>query len=182
MKDYHKKEDADLIYLISKQDEKALAQIIDRYHNTLMKIACFYLKDEQQAEELLADYFYNIWKKGRDLKIKGSIKNYFAISIKNNCLSLIQKNHMKERILSDYDYEIQDRKSADDCIIMEELNNSLKDFIQSLPEQRSLIFSLSRFEGLTFDEIADLLGIAPKTVANQVALALQDITEQFKVG
>lgn len=181
MKDYQLKDDADLIYLISMQDEKALAQIIDRYHNMLMKIACFYLKDEHHAEEILADYFYNIWEKGNNLKIKGSVKNYFAISIKNNCLSLIQKNQIKERTFSDYDYDIQDRKCADDLIIMDELNNSLKDFIQSLPERRSLIFSLSRFEGLSFEEIADLLGIAPKTVANQIALALQDITEQFKV-
>ncbi|KEO75597.1 RNA polymerase sigma factor [Anditalea andensis] len=182
MKPYQNKDDKDLFYLVSKNDEKALKELILRYERLLMRIAVFYLKEVTDAEEVVGDLFFNIWQKRKNLKIDGNIKNYLSISIKNNCFSLLQK-HKKRKIISyghDYEGVYPDNIKSDDHIIMEELHTSLTSFLETLPEQRSLIFSLAKFEGLSFEEIADLLNISPKTVANQVSLALKGVSIHIK--
>lgn len=182
MKNYRDKEDKDLIYLVSKNDEWALRALILRYESLMMRIAVFYIKETTEAEELVADFFFNIWQKRKTLQIQGNIKNYFSISIKNNCFTLLQKDKKRKNTsyIDDYQGVFRDNKKSDDHLIMEELHISLKSFLETLPEQRSLIFSLAKFEGLTFDEIADLLNISPKTVANQISLALKEVAVHIK--
>ena len=54
-----------------------------------------------------------------------------------------------------------------------ELEQLVDAAIDSLPEKCRLVFVLSRFEELTYNEIADQLGISPKTVENQISKALR---------
>ena len=58
-----------------------------------------------------------------------------------------------------------------------ELESIIQQAIRALPKKRKEIFLLSRKEELTHKEIAALLDVAPKTVENQIGLALKGIKE-----
>ena len=51
----------------------------------------------------------------------------------------------------------------------------LRHVIESLPSKRRDIFIMSRFDGLSNDEIASILGVSKKTVENQISLATKKI-------
>ena len=47
--------------------------------------------------------------------------------------------------------------------------------VEALPPERRKVFTLSRYEGLKYQEIADRLGIRVKTVENQMGTALRTL-------
>ena len=61
-----------------------------------------------------------------------------------------------------------------------ELEEKIRAAIQTLPEQCRLIFTMSRFEELKYQEIADQLNLSVKTVENQMGKALKIMRTQLK--
>ena len=62
--------------------------------------------------------------------------------------------------------------SIEDSLFAKDLEDLINLAIQNMPEQRRKVFSLSRVEGLTNDEIAEKLGISKRTVENHITTAL----------
>jgi RNA polymerase sigma-70 factor (ECF subfamily) len=54
-----------------------------------------------------------------------------------------------------------------------ELENRISEALEKLPEQCRIIFKMSRFEELKYQEIADKLGLSIKTIENQIGKALR---------
>jgi len=54
-----------------------------------------------------------------------------------------------------------------------ELEQQLSKSIEKLPEQCRIIFKMSRFEELRYQEIADKMGLSVKTIENQIGKALK---------
>jgi RNA polymerase sigma-70 factor (ECF subfamily) len=59
------------------------------------------------------------------------------------------------------------------------LKRHLERWISEMPQRRREAFMLSRFEGLSHEEIASLMDLAPKTVNNHIVLALQHIRKKL---
>ena len=62
---------------------------------------------------------------------------------------------------------------------MKETESALQQIIGKMPPMRKLVFQLSRFEQLNYQEIAEKLKISPRTVENHIALALKMIRKSF---
>ncbi|MCH7400300.1 RNA polymerase sigma factor [Belliella kenyensis] len=183
MKDYSNFSDKELIFLIKNKDDCALEHLMDRYTSLLMKIAIYYLKHEEDAEEIVADFFIKIWEKNAALTIESTFKPYACISVKNSCINLLKAKSLQHNLRNFNDasnFEVVSEAQSDDLIIFEELRNDLMEFINHLPEKRKVILKLAKFENLSLDEIGEMLDLSPKTVANQIALALKDI-KQFLI-
>jgi RNA polymerase sigma-70 factor (ECF subfamily) len=60
------------------------------------------------------------------------------------------------------------------------LETRIQQAIEKLPEQCRLVFKLSRFEELKYNEIAEQLDISVKTVENHIGKALKIMREQLK--
>jgi RNA polymerase sigma-70 factor (ECF subfamily) len=73
--------------------------------------------------------------------------------------------------------ETEPEKLADDLIIDEEFRQILNKAIQRLPPQRKLIYTLSREQGLTHNQIANALNLSRNTIKNSVMAATKSISE-----
>ena len=62
---------------------------------------------------------------------------------------------------------------------LKELEAKLHHALSQLPGQCRAIFQLSRFAGLKYREIAEQLGLSPKTVEAQVSKALKHLRDQL---
>jgi RNA polymerase sigma-70 factor, ECF subfamily len=65
----------------------------------------------------------------------------------------------------------------DEHAMERELQIRLREALLSLPARRREIFDLARFQGLTYQEIAEVLSLSPQTVANQVSAAFRSLRE-----
>ncbi|MBL7930656.1 MAG: RNA polymerase sigma-70 factor [Bacteroidia bacterium] len=167
--------------LISQGDKKVFEQVFNTYYQLLCNYACSMLKDIDEAEEVVQNMFFNIWNKRESLQVNTSIKSYMYRATHNDCLNKIK--HGKVRTVYAQDYKsstsIQDHDSAQ-VLQAKELGNTINRAIDTLPEQCGLVFKLSRFENLKYQEIADRLNISVKTVENHMGKALKILRTELK--
>ncbi|MDO6519469.1 RNA polymerase sigma-70 factor [Zobellia uliginosa] len=151
----------------------AYRELFDRYNKRLYYFALGYLKSPVEAEGVVQDVFAKIWEKKENLKPDNSFKAYiFTIAY-----NLIKKNFIRRGRVRDYlasegvqrGFDLSTTDQLDYNFTMERLKN----LVAKMPKRRQETFIKSRFEGLPVKDIAVEMGISPKTVENQITLALK---------
>ena len=169
-----KTSDRKIMNQLRKGNIKSFEFLFHQFHPGLVLYAGSILKNSELAEEVVQDVFYNIWKNRREFRLTTSWKSYLFKSVYNNSLMEIRK--MKREIPMDEEKFINENNISVDAsgeIQKEELNEVIEKTLNSLPERTKEIFTLSRFEGLKYKEIALKLTISVKTVEANMARALK---------
>jgi RNA polymerase sigma-70 factor (family 1) len=166
---------------VSKGDKKAFEHLFNTYYQTLCNYACSILKDIDEAEEVVQNTFFNIWKKREDLQITSSFKSYVYRAVHNDSLNKLKHAKVKAVYAADYK-SVMGSGFDDSAKVLEakELGKKINEAIGSLPEQCGNVFKLSRFENLKYAEIAEQLDISVKTVENHMGKALKLLRGHLK--
>ena len=173
--------DADLAHRIKYGEKKAYQKLFERYAPKIHQFSLSYLKNEEDAEELVQDVFLKIWEKREILDASQNIKAYiFKIAV-NTIYDFIRYKNI-ESAFSDFAKVNFNRSSNDtwDTVVFEEMKTTLNGLIAKMPEQRKRIFRLSKTKGLTNDEIAQKLNLSKRTVENQLYRAIIFLKEHLK--
>ena len=148
---------------------------------------CFYattlLGDTAAAEEIVSETYAGVWDKKEQLQFTGSVVSYLFSTVHNKCI-----NHIKRsKIITAYKTHLLQHKSSfnpediPDHIYNEKtIQTEIRKAIENLPDKCREIFYLSRFENKKYREIADLLDLSPKTVENQISIALEKLRKSLK--
>jgi RNA polymerase sigma-70 factor, ECF subfamily len=170
------------IALIKEAPEKALKALYDDYYNMLCYQVYMILKDKVVAEDIVQDVFMSIWKKREDLNIQISLDGYLKRSCRNRALNYIRDNAVRWEDESLLENQSADGYNTELLLESEDLNKKIQSEIAKLPEKCGIIFNLSRFEEMTYNEIANHLDISIKTVENQISKALKILREKIYVN
>jgi RNA polymerase sigma-70 factor (ECF subfamily) len=167
--------------LIKEGDQTAFEMIFKIHYSPLCNYAYTFLKDRDEAEEIVQAAFLNVWEKKENITIETSLKAYLYRAVRNSCLNArkhlaVKKKHSEEKLFT----ETRSQESVMDSVISSELDQKIGDALMALPEQCRIVFKMSRFEDLKYQEIADQLNISVKTVENQIGKALKIMREQLK--
>lgn len=135
--------------------------------------------DSSGSEDVVQNIFMNIWKKRSKIKIETSIRAYLHRSTINACYDFISKSK-KTISLERSESKDQFSEHTEQQVAHNELQEKLEIAIKNLPTKCQVIFSLSRFKGLSSQQIADELAISKKTVDNQIGIALQKLRTELK--
>ncbi|MGV8091413.1 MAG: RNA polymerase sigma-70 factor [Mangrovibacterium sp.] len=153
--------------------------IFDQYYKPLCSFAKKYVLDLAVAEDIIQDLFVRFWEQRNEFQLRTSAKSYLFQAARNECLNYLKHQSVKEK----YRQHIAN-VSADsffhDKLEEEEINQMVYEVIRSLPPRCRQIFELSRFEGKTFDEIAQELSISKNTIKNQLVSALRQIRQSLE--
>jgi RNA polymerase sigma-70 factor (family 1) len=164
--------ESQLVRNLSKGNLLAFNTLYHKYSSRLYFFALGYLKSEAEAEELVQEVFTIIWEKRADLKEELSFKSFlFTIAF-----NIIRKHFRTRTYMSEYfkavindDLDLQTTQK----INYDSLYKYLTYLVDQLPERRKEIFIKSRFDGLSINEISEILHISHKTVENQLTDALK---------
>lgn len=173
------KTDSEILDLILKDEVKGIEYAFHKYYEPLCLHGLRYLRDRHQVEDLVQDLFHDLWKKRESLNIKSSLVGYLKTSVRNRII-----NHVKsKRVSFGEEDEMKDlslnEASSQENLENVELEQYMHQAIESLPEKCRMIFAMSRFEELSYREIAEKLEISPKTVENQISKALKVLREHL---
>ncbi len=165
--------DQELKDLMQADGEKAIELLFQMYYAYLCQAVYKILGDPSLVEDLVQDVFYELWRKKDQLNINISIKAYLRRAAVNKALNFIRDQKIK--------FEDEDRAPVQESKInsvvqkMEaaELQSRIDEVIDGLPDRCRVVFVLSRYEEMSYQEIADQLDISVKTVENQVSKALK---------
>jgi RNA polymerase sigma-70 factor (family 1) len=176
MSELPKTNDEMLVLRLRKNDMAAFDTLFKKYNKQLFNFSWSLLKSGEDSEEIVQEVFCRIWEKRNDIDSSKSFKSFlFKISynlIIDQLRLKLQDQHYRKYI-EDYfqtnAFRIEDK--TDYNTIKKEIDSA----VDELPGKRKQIFQLSRVTGLSNKEIAEKLDISPKTVENQITLALKHI-------
>lgn len=180
--------ESELIERLKLGEEAAFEFIFKKHFTGLCLLAEHFLKDTHAAEEVVEEYFCDLWENCRNLTINSSLRGYLYQSIYNRSLKYIRHQKVTQKYLSTGEYafndkEILEKVSADYPslnLIAQELEEKITVVIDSLPEQCKKIFCMSRFDNLTYADIASKLDLSINTVKTQMTRALQKLRTELK--
>lgn len=168
-------QDKALFSRICKKDQLAFEQLYIAYHRKLLILAYKYVKDEEQAEEIVNDVFLKIWTNASQLNIAYSLSAYLSRSVANRCLNVIREQKRMTIKLEKYQADTTELYDEDEAVILEERLLKLEKVLDTLPPQCKKIIMMSKFEKCKQQEIADRLNISIKTVKNQLTIGYEKI-------
>jgi RNA polymerase sigma-70 factor (ECF subfamily) len=172
--------DKELFLLVKEGDAKAYESIFKSFYQPLCQYANSLLEDIEESEEAVQQVFLNIWDKRQSIEIMTSVQSYLYRAVKNECLNKLRHRKIKRMYRKEVEYAGEEGTDiTGEAIISAELQAEISAAVESLPEQCRIIFQLSRFEGKKYQEIADELGISPKTVENQIGKALRIMRQKL---
>ncbi|WP_111672765.1 RNA polymerase sigma-70 factor [Algoriphagus litoralis] len=173
--------DQQVFLAIQSGQTPAFEMLFKTHYQSLCRYANSILKDPDGAEEVVQATFIGLWEKRKTISIDSSLKSYLYRAVRNSCLNELKHEQVKQRYMAQQ--AVQDEvhsQPADHLSIHAELEEKIKAAIQTLPDQCRLIFTMSRFEELKYQEIADQLNLSVKTVENQMGKALKLMRAQLK--
>ncbi|MFL0170668.1 RNA polymerase sigma-70 factor [Tenacibaculum maritimum] len=156
--------------------------LFKKSYKELSSVAYHYLKDEEESKDVVQEVFIKVWEKRKDLIEDPQAIFYLVTAVKNNCISKLRK---KMQHLSVDDVMVRNTLKEDvskESYSEEELDvyQFVNKALEELPPKCLIVFKLSRFDLLTYAQIAERLGISIKTVENQMGKAIKIMRSYIK--
>jgi RNA polymerase sigma-70 factor (ECF subfamily) len=173
----------DLILGLKQGDAKSFEMLFHAVYPHLCAYANKFLSDIDEAEEIVQEVFFKLWKNRKDIDEDESLKGYLFTAVKNSCFHFLEHKKVKDKYstLLQHIYKSSwEENSTYEIVVASELEKEFDKALKQLPSQCRKIFELSRLEGLKYAEIASQLNISQKTVETQMSRALQKIKLQLK--
>ncbi len=162
-------------------DAKAFEVLFKRHYKPLCRRVNSMLNDEEATEDVVQQLFIKIWESRETLQTPDSVAAYLFTAARNRALNYIKSQSRKssnETPLTHLHDEADNR--TEELMDAKELQKALYAAIDALPEKRREVFVLSRFEGKSYKEIAEIMQISVKTVEAQMGKALSTLREFIK--
>jgi RNA polymerase sigma-70 factor (family 1) len=161
-------------------DSDAFRAIYDMHYRPLYHFANQYVKDPEQAEDIIAESFIVLWQKRADFQtLKGLVAFLYTV-IRNASLNHLRK--IRRRVDSNkeltYLFESRELFQHTEAIKTDLIHLSLIEGSR-LPSEMKKVFQLLYMEGFSTSEIADKLSLSVKTVRAQKGNAIRRIRESL---
>ena len=170
---YNTYDDASLLQLLSKGDDKAFTEIYNRYWDKLLYVAGIKFRDLSIAEEIVQDIFLDLWNRRTTLHITGELESYLAVSIKYKVINAQARLKKALEYQKFAGSQQQPDNSTEEWISFHELQDRLSRLVDKLPEKCRITYQLRREEGLSQKDIARQLNISEKAVEANLSRALK---------
>jgi len=155
-------------------------QLFKENYNALCSYANNFLRDLDASEEIVQEVMFRLWINRETIVFGSSSRSYLFRSVRNGCLNLLKHMNVREEYRAAREAQLQEfQRSHEDELIISELGQKIRDAVDRLPTERKKVFIMSRYEGLTYAEIAARLNLSVKTVENQMSSALRTLREEL---
>ena len=171
---------------IKENDVKALEMAFNKFYGSLCLSSNQIVNSEEIAQEIVSDLFLKIWEKRQYIQITHCLSSYLYRSVQNASLDYLKSSQSVERrgwieinekinmIVGDNEEYILNK------LALADVEKDVYAAINQLPKQCKEVFCLSRFESLTYMEIANRLNISVNTVKTQICRALDFLRDHLK--
>ncbi|GGN07143.1 DNA-directed RNA polymerase sigma-70 factor [Dyadobacter beijingensis] len=169
-----------ILLLSSKADETAYTTLFDLYKHKLYGYLLSLTGSGMLAEDIVQDVFIKIWTDRENLAEVRNFDSYLFRMSKNHAINHFRKMSQETLIISEIFKAEPSQNSTDDSIALQETERLLEAAIEKLPAQQKTVYKLSRHQGLSHEEIADMLKISVHTVRNHIVQAMAAIRTHLR--
>jgi RNA polymerase sigma-70 factor (ECF subfamily) len=178
-------EDAALLRAYADGDHGAFAQLFDRHYGRVYRLVCRYTGNSADAEDLTQTVFLKVMRGAESFVPRARFTTWLYRVTANECLSHLRRGRRSLELNVGEDApEAVDSRQADpaDGLLRAEVAAEVRRAVLSLPERQRLAVVLSRYEGQSYAEIAEVLGVsapAVKSLLNRAHVALREKLRRY---
>ena len=159
--------ETELIQELKLKSTKAYSQLLDDFQQKVFSTCMSFVPNKEDAEDIAQEVFIEVFNSISKFKGDSKLSTWIYRITTNKCLEFIRKKNTKKRFAflqsitgnaipmdkTDYFTEINHPG-----ILLEnkELNTTLFKAINSLPESQSVVFTLHKIDGKSYQEVAEI--------------------------
>ncbi|MFI5231710.1 MAG: RNA polymerase sigma-70 factor [Gemmatimonadales bacterium] len=166
-------------------DERAFEEVFQAFVDSLFNFALSYVESSDLADEIVQDLFCTLWAQRFTLDMPRGMRPYLFAAVRNRALNALRDRRvqlaMHERLArrpGDLHAGLAARDS-DSATIANDLASAVSRVVKDMPTRCREVFTMLRYQHLTYAEVAHLLAISPKTVEVHMSRALTILREQL---
>ena len=164
MKTEYNYEDQSLLLAIKNGNEKAFDTLFRKYYPMLC----------------VQDAMLWLWENKDMLVIQSSLSNYLFSIVHHRAINRIKQQEVKSRVENYFYEEMQSLIDDTNFYLIEELTIRIQEAVETLPESYKEAFVMHRFKNMSYKEIAEILGVSPKTIDYRIQQALKQLRIELK--
>ena len=188
----HDDPDVQLMLRFQQGDMAAFQQLFNRYSSSVVNFAFRFVHSRERAEELAQEVFLQVYRWQNRYEPKAKFSTWLFKIANNHCLNEVRKGEYRvshESLDSQPNAEGDGRerdlpdtnpRKGDDILAAKQAADKIQKILQRLPESQRSAVLLSRFEGLSYQEVAEVLGTTEKAVKSLVFRATQSLREGLR--
>ncbi|MGZ6078971.1 MAG: RNA polymerase sigma factor [Myxococcaceae bacterium] len=176
-------------------DMSAFEELVGRHEDKVYGLALRMTRSEADAAEITQDTFLSAYQHLAEFRGEAAFGSWVHRIAANNALMRLRRQRVLDIVSDDLvGPEFTERGSlaeapetdwsrrADDKILDEELGRAIQEATDALPEGYREVFLLKDVEGLSYEEISEMVGIsvpAVKSRLHRARLALREAIDAF---
>ncbi|MCB0629480.1 MAG: RNA polymerase sigma-70 factor [Saprospiraceae bacterium] len=161
-------------------DQSALQELFNTSYLPVCTTIKRFIQDHALVEDLAQEVFVRFWEKRHTLQITSSLHGYLRRMAINEALGYLRRNRLYTEDIDEQPDIDGKAPDVEKQLLHSELEGQIRAAIDKLPPRCRTVFQLSRYEELTYQEIADKMDISIKTVENQMGKALRVLREELQ--
>ena len=164
-------------------DVLSFDDIFTKYHKKVYFFALSYIKNKEEAEDIVQEVFFNLWKFRDQINENYVFSKYlFKITYNATCKKFRKEASDKKHLEEIFKYFTIEDNSTKLEIEYNSLLETTNQLIEKLPTRQKNILLLNVEAHLNPDEIAQRLNLSKKTVENYLALAKTSLRNSLAAG
>jgi RNA polymerase sigma-70 factor (ECF subfamily) len=173
--------DNNLVALLQKGDKQAYKTLFEKYGPRLYLFALKYLKEKEDAKDLLNEVFLTLWENRQNLKTNSSLQSYLFTIAYNNIRQRFLRKIREEKYVRVFAEEyLFDTSKGEEQLDYQWFVDKINRIIDLLPPRRREIFILNYKEELKNHQIAEKLGLSDHHVKKQLVIARKFVIDKVK--
>ncbi len=170
---------------IRRGDGDAFAELFTGYYQALCGFTNNFVRSPEVAKELVQDVFARIWEQRDSLHVNVSVRAYLFGAARNHAFSFLKRERLWQSVFRTSVVEHESPGFGEGFVVPDrllqhqELAEAFDAAVDQLPEGQRTVLLLRWNHQLSYNEIADALGITRKGVDKQLGRALKTIRRQL---
>lgn len=152
--------DRHLLRRLRDDDPTALQALLERYWERLVVFAQRVVGERGDPEDQVQEVFARLWKRRHQLKDEGSPTALLYTMVRNACLDCLRRETRRVEVEGGAPSGPPPRTPWEE-VHGAELQRAAAAAVARLPARRREVFRLVREEGLTYQEVAEVMALAP---------------------
>jgi RNA polymerase sigma-70 factor, ECF subfamily len=171
--------DADLLAGASRQDQKAFAELVARYHAQVYRVVWRLNDGHVDSDDIAQETFLKLWKNPAQLREAGALKGWLMRVASN----LVMDRYRRKKTLDlDHAKDVADQsRSALDMMDRAHVTKFIDDAIATLPDRQKLAIALVHFEHMTNIAAAETMEISVDAIESLLARARRGLKERMNI-
>ena len=175
--------DVRLVQRIAAGDETALTHVYDQFAPTVFGVARRVLGDATAAEDVVQEVFVSLWERPHAFDgARGTLAAWLGMLAHRRAVDRVRREEASRRRA---DAMAAQPPSAppdiDEAVSSLWVGERVRAAVQGLPEEQRACVNLAYFEGKTYVEVAEILGIPEGTAKSRMRLALRKLADTLDV-